>query len=82
MIDDRLGEVLGRTVRFQSMSESDFIAQMTGRGASADVARWLFDMFHSGGETPDGGAPSQPRTETPTTFQLWCEQVLAPALSA
>ncbi len=75
-----ISDVLGRPVRFQAVSEQDFIAQMTGRGASLDVAEWLRAMFRQGGESPHGNAPRHGQGATPTSFRDWCGQVLKPAV--
>ena len=77
-----LGDVLGRTIRYNEVSEHDFLAQMTSRGASEDVAQWLFDMFQQAAAEPYGGENRASNGDTPTSFRQWCETVLRPAVES
>ena len=72
-------DVLGRSIRAQSVSGEEYKAQLIKFGASAAFAEGLAEMFAAKNNGLDKSEPRTPENTTPTTFQLWCEEVLKPA---
>jgi len=73
-------EVLGRPIRFQEVAGSNYKANLMRAGASEAFAQGLVDMREA---ISNGLYSSTSRTSegtTPTTFRLWCEEVLKPAV--
>jgi uncharacterized protein YbjT (DUF2867 family) len=74
-----LSEVLGKPVRFQQISPEAYKANMMQFGASDAVAQGLADMAvaQSEGFYKADAAEAQ---RAPTSFRVWCEEVLGPAV--
>ena len=75
------GEVLGRAVRFQSISAEAYKAQLLKYGASEDMAQGLVEMYAAKDGGLDSSEPRTPETTTPTRYRAWCEEVLKPAFA-
>jgi uncharacterized protein YbjT (DUF2867 family) len=73
-----ISEVVERKVRYQQISFEDFRAQLLRRGVHPSVADGYVAMMRAKNEGMDGTA--QPRERTTTSFRLWCETALAPAV--
>ena len=70
-------EVLGKPVRFQPVSFEAFHA-----GVSGAMAQGLVDMMRAKNEGLDNAEPRTAANTTPTSFRVWCEAVLKPAVVA
>jgi len=74
-------EVLGKPIRFQSVSGDAYKAQLMKLGASAELAQGLVEMCAAKDNGLDSSEPRTPENTTPTSFRQWCEEVLKPALA-
>jgi len=77
-----MSEVLSRPVRYQQVPFDAFEAQLRGQGMSDAFVRGYVEMMHAKAEGVDNEEPRTPEGTTPTTFRLWCEEELKPALNA
>jgi uncharacterized protein YbjT (DUF2867 family) len=76
-----MSEVLGKPIRFQAIPAGDYKAQLIQNGASEAVAQGLVDLAADIYERGIYGAvPRTAENTTPTTFRMWCEGVLKPAV--
>jgi uncharacterized protein YbjT (DUF2867 family) len=75
-----ISDVLGKPVRFQQVSFEAFKAGFIERGASKAFAQGMTDMMRAKNEGLDNAEPRTPENTTPTSFRLWCEEVLKPAV--
>jgi uncharacterized protein YbjT (DUF2867 family) len=75
-----MSEVLARPVRFQQIPGEAYRARLTGFGMSDAMARGMLDMAMAKNDGLDHVDPRTPRSNTPTTFRQWCEEVLEPAV--
>jgi uncharacterized protein YbjT (DUF2867 family) len=75
-----LSEALDRSVRYQQISFDAFKARLTGFGMSEPMAQAMVDMMVAKNEGLDNMEPRTPQSSTPTSFRLWCEEVLKPAV--
>ena len=73
-------EVLGRPIRFQQISGEAFRDQLVQRGANKVLAQGLADMYAAKVNGLDDAEPRTAENTTPTSFRLWCEKVLKPAI--
>lgn len=76
-----LGDVLGKPIRYQRIPLEAQAAELTKRGASADIVRAFIQMVKAKDEGLDDTEPRTPENTTPTTFRQFCKEVLAPALA-
>ena len=74
-------EVLGKPIRFQSLTSEDYKAQLVKFGASEPFAQGLVEMHAAKDDGLDLTEPRTAENTTPTTFRQWCEEVLKPAFS-
>jgi len=72
-------EVLGTSIRFQSISGEAYKAQLMNFGASAAFAQGLLEMRDAKSNGLDSTERRTPENTTPTSFRQWCEEVLKPA---
>jgi uncharacterized protein YbjT (DUF2867 family) len=82
-IDDKssiLSEVLARPIRYQQVPAVAYKAQLIQYGASEAFAQGLLDMHAEKDRGLDLSEPRTPENTTPTSFRLWCTEVLVPAL--
>jgi uncharacterized protein YbjT (DUF2867 family) len=77
-----IADVIGRPVRYQQVSEEEFTAQFSRRGASPAVVTGMREMMLAKEAGMDEHQPRTPQGTTPTTFRTWCQEVLVPALDA
>jgi uncharacterized protein YbjT (DUF2867 family) len=77
-----MSDVLGRSVRYQRQSLDDLAATLAGYGMGPAFVQGMVDLMRAKDEGLDDGVQRTPRTESPTTFRQWCEEVLAPAVRA
>jgi uncharacterized protein YbjT (DUF2867 family) len=75
-------DVLGRPIRYQQVPEDAYEAQLLRFGASEDFARGLLEMHRAKDRGLDLSEPRTAENTTPTTFQRWCAEELAPAFAA
>ena len=75
-----MSEVLEKTVRFQQIPFDAFKSRLTGFGMSEPMAQGMVDMMVAKNEGLDKTVPRTPESSTPTSFRLWCEEVLKPAV--
>jgi hypothetical protein len=75
-----ISEALDRSVRYQQISFDAFKARLTGFGMSEPMAQAMVDMMVAKNEGLDNMEPRTPQSSTPTSFRLWCEEVLKPAV--
>jgi len=74
-----LTDVLGKTIRFESVSGEAYKAQLIRHGASESFAQGLVEMHAAKDNGLDQSEPRTPANTTPTTFRQWCEEILKPA---
>jgi hypothetical protein len=76
-----MSEVLGKPIRFQAIPADDYKAQLIQNGASEAVAQGLVDLAGDIYERGIYGAVLRTaENTTPTTFRMWCEEVLERAV--
>ena len=75
-----MSEVLGKPVRFQQIPFEAFKAQLLESGMSEAFAQGYVEMMNAKNNGCDNAEPRTPENTTPTTFRLWCEEVLKPAV--
>jgi uncharacterized protein YbjT (DUF2867 family) len=75
-----MSEVLDKTVCFQQIPFDAFKSRLTGFGMSEPMAQGMVDMMLAKSEGLDKTVPRTPESSTPTSFRLWCEEVLKPAV--
>lgn len=75
-----MSEVLQKPVRFQQISGEAYKATLIKNGMSEAMAQGMLDMAMAKNQGLDNAEPRTPQATTPTTFRLWCEQVLKPAV--
>ncbi len=76
-----ISEVLGKPVRFQSISSEAFIAELVKHGAHPEHARGLADMYAAKDLGLDNSEPRTPENTTTTSYRQWCGEVLKPAVA-
>jgi len=75
-----MSEVLDKAVRYQQIPFDAFKARLTGFGMSEPMAQGMVDMMVAKNEGLDNMEPRTPQFTTPTSFRLWCEELLKPAV--
>jgi hypothetical protein len=76
-----MSEALGKPIRFQPIPPDNYKAQLIQDGASEVMAQGLVDLATDIYEHGIYDAePRTPENTTPTTFRMWCDQVLKPAV--
>jgi hypothetical protein len=75
-----MSEVLDRPVRYQQIPFDAFKVRLTGFGMSEPMAQGMVDMMVAKNEGLDNMVPRTPVSNTPTSFRLWYEEVLKPAV--
>jgi uncharacterized protein YbjT (DUF2867 family) len=75
-----MSEVLDKPVRYQQIPFGAFKDRLTGFGMSAPMAQAMVDMMVAKNEGLDSMVSRTPESATPTSFRLWCEEVLKPAV--
>ena len=77
-----MSDVLSKPVRYQQISFDDYTKQFIGMGMSQATAKGMTDMAAAKDEGLDNAEPRTVENSSPTTFRLWCEEKLIPALKA
>lgn len=72
--------VLGREVRYRQVPFDGFKAQLIARGMSETFAQGYVAMMRAKNEGMDNVATRTPETTGPTTFRLWAQEELKPAV--
>ena len=72
-------EVLGKSIRFQSIPGEAYKAQLVQHGAAEAFAQGLVDMMAAKDQGMDNAVLRTAENTTPTSFRQWCEEVLKPA---
>ena len=75
-----ISEVIDRPARYQQIPFNSFKDRLTGFGMSEPMAQGMVDMMVAKNEGLDNMEPRTPQSTTPTSFRLWCKEVLKPAL--
>jgi uncharacterized protein YbjT (DUF2867 family) len=76
-----MSEVLERPIRFQPIPPDNYKAQLMQNGASEAMAQGLVDLAADIYEHGIYDAePRTPENTTPTTFRMWCDRILKPAV--
>jgi uncharacterized protein YbjT (DUF2867 family) len=75
-----MSEVLDKAIRFQQIPLEAFQARLIGSGVSASMAQGMVDMMVAKNEGLDNAEPRTVEATTPTSFRVWCEEVLKPAV--
>lgn len=75
-----MSDVLGKAVRFESMSDETLKAAMLAGGRSEAITQAVIDMTAAVRNGIYSNEPQSGRSSTPTTFRQWCRQVLRPAI--
>ncbi|WP_369393324.1 NAD(P)H-binding protein [Streptomyces sp. CG1] len=77
-----ISEVLGTEIGYRQTPGAAFKARMTGFGMTDGMAQGMADMFEAKNKGLDNAEPRTVESTTPTTFRMWCEEVLKPAVAA
>jgi uncharacterized protein YbjT (DUF2867 family) len=72
-------DVLGKPIRFQSVPDEAYKAQLVKLGANDNYAQRLVDMFVAKNNGLDNAELRTPENTTPTSFRQWRKEVLKPA---
>jgi uncharacterized protein YbjT (DUF2867 family) len=75
-----LAQVTRRDVRYQPISFEQFKQQFLDRGASESFAQGYVDMYRAKDEGVDNAVLRTGSNTTPTSFRMFCEQVLTPVV--
>lgn len=75
-----ISEVLGQPVRYQEMPLDALKARLLGGGFTEGMAQAMIAMMAAKNEGMDTLVPRTPESTTPTSFRVWCEEVLKPAV--
>lgn len=73
-----MSEVLGREIRYETVSGETLKATMIQYGATEAAAEGLVDIYNSMKNGVFNMVPRTPETSSPTTFRQWCEEVFKP----
>ncbi|MFF5031004.1 NAD(P)H-binding protein [Nocardia salmonicida] len=73
---------LGRPVRYERQSFDELRTELVGYGLDEAFAQGVVDMKRAKDHGLDAGVTRTPKTASPTTFEQWCAQTLAPAVRA
>ena len=76
-----ISDVLGREVRYQQIPFDAFQARLAQRGVSPSFQKGYVDMMRAKNEGMDNEAARTAASVGPTTFRMWCEDVLKPTFS-
>lgn len=75
-----MSDVLGKLVRFQQIPMEGFRSQLLEAGHSEPMAQAMVDMLDAKNKGLDNAEPRTPQSTTPTSFRVWCEEVLNPTV--
>lgn len=77
-----ISEVVGFPVRYEEISLDDYRAGVEKQGMSPAVVQGLVDMFDAKNKGIDVVEPRKAEDSTATTFRMWCEKYLKPAVES
>ena len=77
-----MSEVLGQPVRYQQIPAQALKDRLTAAGMSDAMAQATVDMMVAKDRGLDNAEPRTRQSATPTSFRVWCEEVLKPAVLA
>ena len=77
-----ISDVIGKQVRFQQITFEAFKARFVSSGMSDAMAQGNTDMAWAKNEGLDNGVKRTKENSTPTSFRLWCQEVLKPAVAS
>jgi uncharacterized protein YbjT (DUF2867 family) len=75
-----ISAVLDKEVRFQQITFEAYKDRFVGFGMSDAMAQGMTDMAWAKNEGLDNAVQRTPENSTPTSFRVWCEEVLKPAV--
>lgn len=75
-----MAEQLDRPVRYERQSFEELHATLIGYGLNAEFVQAVVDMKRAKDDGLDAGVARTPDTASPTTFEQWCAETLAPAV--
>jgi uncharacterized protein YbjT (DUF2867 family) len=75
-----MSEILGKEIRYQTVSGEELKATTMQYGATEAAAEGLVDIYNSMEKGVFNMLPRTPQTSSPTTFRQWCEEVFKPAV--
>ncbi|MGV9821180.1 NAD(P)H-binding protein [Nocardia xishanensis] len=73
-------EQLGRPIRYERQPLDELHTTLVGYGLDEEFVRGVVDMKRAKDQGLDAGVVRTPDTASPTTFEQWCAQTLAPAV--
>ncbi|WP_405487209.1 NAD(P)H-binding protein [Nocardia sp. NBC_00511] len=73
-------EKLGRPVRYERQAFDDLHTDLVGYGLNAEFARAVVDMKRAKDQGLDAGVARTPDSSSPTSFEQWCADTLAPVV--
>ncbi|PXX65574.1 uncharacterized protein YbjT (DUF2867 family) [Nocardia tenerifensis] len=73
-------EQLGRPVRYERQPYEELHTTLLGYGLNQEFAQGVVDMKRAKDQGLDAGVARTPDTASPTTFEQWCAEILAPAV--
>ncbi|MEO1189015.1 MAG: NmrA family NAD(P)-binding protein [Pseudomonadota bacterium] len=76
-----MSSALDRPIGFQEMSMDQFEGMMQAIGASVGMTSGYVEMLTAKNEGMDKVPEGASRSNTPTTFKIWCETEFRPALT-
>jgi uncharacterized protein YbjT (DUF2867 family) len=77
-----ISEVLGKSVEYQQIGFDAYKARFLAFGMSEAMAQGMTDMARAKDQGIDFTVQRTPANSTPTSFRIWCETRLKPALFA
>jgi uncharacterized protein YbjT (DUF2867 family) len=75
-----MSDVLGRPVRYEHQTFDALAERMRGFGAGEAFVDGMVAMMRAKDAGLDAGVERTGETASPTTFRVWCEEVLLPAV--
>ncbi|MDY6948472.1 MAG: NAD(P)H-binding protein [Pseudomonadota bacterium] len=76
-----ISDVIGREVRYQQISFDQFKQQFLDRGVSGSLARGYVEMYRAKDEGMDNAVLRTSMNTAPTSFRMFCESALRPAIA-
>ncbi|MFI2476758.1 NAD(P)H-binding protein [Nocardia xishanensis] len=73
-------EQLGRPIRYERQPLDELHTTLVGYGLDEEFVQGVVDMKRAKDQGLDAGVVRTPDTASPTTFEQWCAQILAPAV--
>lgn len=77
-----MSDVLGRPVRYRRQTLDELRTALTSNGLGDVLVNGYLEMMSAAQDGLNDAVPRTPETASPTTFRVWCEEVLKPAVQA